>query len=114
MAASDAAFVRANSVYSLALRRETYFNKNLFSDPAWHMLLYLFLAEGEEHSVSDVCGASQAPYQTALRYIMAISEEGLIQPMLTDGDAWPEHVRLTDTAKRKMTSLFESVELPHE
>lgn len=53
---------------------------DLFANPAWHMLLDLFIAArtGKQISVSSLCITSLAPQTTALRHISGLVEKGLI------------------------------------
>lgn len=52
----------------------------LFSDPAWDMLLDLFIAacDGRRLSVSSVCVGARCPSATALRYLQLMLDAGLI------------------------------------
>ena len=61
-------------------RRGKYFPAHLFSDPAWDILLAVALADLEQQriTVGKLCEAADAPKTTALRYIEALIEEGII------------------------------------
>ncbi|TPG42377.1 MarR family transcriptional regulator [Sphingomonas koreensis] len=52
-------------------RREAIFPTGLFSDPAWDMLLALYIAEADRRpvSISSACIAAAVPGSTALRWI---------------------------------------------
>lgn len=60
--------------------REQFFRSDLFADPAWDILLDLAAArkEGRGVSVSSLCIAAAVPPTTALRWIKALAEEGLL------------------------------------
>lgn len=62
-------------------RREDLFGANLFADPAWDMLLDLFVEEEKGNSVyvSSLCMASAVPTTTALRWIGTLTEAGLFE-----------------------------------
>ena len=53
---------------------------DLFVDPAWDMLLDLFItrSEGKRTSVSALCLASCVPSSTALRWIATMERRGLV------------------------------------
>lgn len=73
---------RARAIYHARRRRDAMLGtaRALFHDPAWDILLDLFV-HGEEHqlvSVSSACVASTAPLSTALRCLKAMEREGLI------------------------------------
>jgi DNA-binding MarR family transcriptional regulator len=59
--------------------RQQFFDKGLFEDPAWDMLLDLFAAELEraQVSVSSLCIAAAVAPTTALRWIAKMTEAGL-------------------------------------
>ncbi len=59
--------------------RAKYFAEDLFSDPAWDMLLDLLRAEivRQRVSVSSLCVAAAVPPTTALRWINTLTSAGL-------------------------------------
>ncbi|WP_246524691.1 MarR family transcriptional regulator [Sphingobium phenoxybenzoativorans] len=60
--------------------RGAFFGPASFSDPAWHILLDLFVAAAERKrvSVSSLCVAARVPSSTALRWIKHLTDAGLI------------------------------------
>lgn len=60
--------------------RENFLGSTLFSDPAWDMLLALFLAELRQQRVTttELIRATSASRTTALRWIDALEQDGLI------------------------------------
>lgn len=80
-------FIRG--ILQARLDRKSFFPGELFSDPAWDMLLDLYAAElGQVRvSVSSLCIASNTPSSTALRWISALERQKLIerQPDPLDG-----------------------------
>ena len=60
--------------------REQIFGTDIFRDPAWDMLLDLYVNrdEGRETSVSSLCIAAGVPATTGLRYIAAMEELGFL------------------------------------
>ena len=75
---SDAS-IRA--ILQARLERNSCFPGELFSDPAWDMLLDLYAAELGQFrvSVTSLCIASNAPTSTALRWISTLERENLIE-----------------------------------
>lgn len=61
-------------------RRAELLNTAMFADPAWDILLDLFVsaAEGRRVSVSSACLASGVATSTALRWVSQLEREGLI------------------------------------
>jgi hypothetical protein len=73
---------RARAIYEARRRRDAMLGaaRTLFHDPAWDILLDLFV-QGEEHqlvSVSSACVGSGAPHSTALRCLKAMEREGAV------------------------------------
>ena len=60
--------------------RCAHFATSLFSDPAWDILLALALAESryERLTISNLCNSVDAPMTTALRWIGALTDKGLL------------------------------------
>ena len=62
-------------------KREQLFGPNFFADPAWDMLLDLFVQaeSGNKVYVSSLCMASAVPTTTALRWIGTLTEAKLLE-----------------------------------
>lgn len=76
--------------------RERILPLDLFSDPAWHIVLDLFASEveGKRISVSSACIISGAPSTTALRHLKWLSERGVVLRTKDRNDARRWYVRL--------------------
>ena len=99
----------ARSVIRARARRRQYFKASLFSDPAWDILLDLFLAECENRrmSVSAVGLTGNIPMTTALRWLAALEGEGLISREEDPTDKRRIHVSLTDQGLEFMQAYFQ-------
>jgi DNA-binding MarR family transcriptional regulator len=84
-------------------RREALFGAALFADPAWDMLLELFVREarGSPVHVSNLCTAAAVPTTTALRWIGTLAEAGLVERRPTGSQRRVE-IRLTPRAHQLM------------
>ena len=71
--------VIATSIYRARRRRRNYFDDALFAEPAWDMLLDLFVnrARGRRVNVTSLCIAANVPATTALRWIGLLEQKGL-------------------------------------
>lgn len=60
--------------------RRSFFNADLLREPAWDMLLYLFVKELEQKRVRilDLCLASGVAETAAMRWIRALESENLL------------------------------------
>lgn len=71
----------ARQAYALRRKRAAIFgNPDLFGEPAWDILLDLYIAHGESKpvSVSSACIGSAAPATTGLRWLGVLADEGLV------------------------------------
>lgn len=87
-------------------RREDHFPG--MNDPAWCMLLGLFVAaeEGQRSTVRDTLACSYAPNTTALRYLGWLREEGLVM-RFADANSEPRYfVALTTRGARAMANCL--------
>lgn len=84
--------------------RERFFDPDLFADPAWDMLLDLFLGELEHRSicVSSLCIAATTPPTTALRWIGNMTDAGLFERYPDPADKRRHFLRLSEDARRAM------------
>lgn len=87
--------------------RDAIFQSELFSDPAWGMLLDLAVAEatGRPISVTSLCIASGVPSTTALRRIADLSDAKLIERIPDPSDRRRIIVQLTSLGRQHMDSF---------
>lgn len=92
-------------------KRALFFNNDLFSEPAWDMLLDLAAAnaEGSRVSVTSLCIASGVPATTALRWISNMIEAGIFKRVADQSDKRRRFVELTDKGIEAMKRYFETV-----
>jgi DNA-binding MarR family transcriptional regulator len=94
--------------------RGRFFNPRLFADPAWDMLLELYVASLAQRrlQVSRLVERSGVPMTTALRWINALEREGLVKREPDVHDSRLVLLSLTDKGRRAMDDYF--AELPIE
>lgn len=105
--------VMARKAYSDRRKRAAIFgNPDLFGEPAWDILLDLFIAhaDGKMVSVSSACIGSAAPATTGLRWLGILAEEGLVLRDKDPEDHRRVMVRLSDAGVIAMEQFFDSVE----
>ena len=98
----------ARRMYALRRSRDESFGAGLFSEPAWDLLLHLFVAgaEGRRESVSSACDGTAAPATTALRKLRQLEEGGWILREGDPEDARRSFVRLSPQAVEQMRELL--------
>jgi DNA-binding MarR family transcriptional regulator len=88
--------------------RDKFFDAALFADPAWDILLDLYMAKLEQRrtSVSSLCIAARVPATTALRYINSLVERGMIVRTENHLDHRVVYVHLTEPTFETMRQYF--------
>lgn len=91
------------------LRGQIFADETLFGEPAWDLLLDLYIAacEGKRTPVTSACIGAAVPNTTALRWLSILEKRGLIEREADASDARRYFVRLTLEAQDKMTRYFE-------
>jgi DNA-binding MarR family transcriptional regulator len=94
--------------YKFRRTRDQLFEDGLFADPAWDMLIDLYIARcgGKQVSVSSLCIAAAVPATTALRWIGFLEERGLIERTADEFDRRRIFVQMTERALAPMRQLF--------
>lgn len=92
--------------------RDQYFNRALFADPAWDMLLDLMAARLEKNrvAVSSLCIAAAVPATTALRWIKALTDQGLFVRSADPQDGRRVYIELSDETARAMAAYLRAVQ----
>jgi hypothetical protein len=78
---------------------------DLFGEPAWDILLNLFIAgcEGRRLSLGALCAGAGAPESTALRWITILENRGMI---IREGAPERPFVKLNGIVSAGMTAYF--------
>ena len=101
----------ARQTYSDRRRRIKIFqSEDLFGEPAWDILLDLFIAAKERRrvSVTSACIGSAVPSTTALRWIAILEKQGLLTREADPGDARRVYVKLSARGYAAMLQYFAS------
>ena len=94
--------------------RARFFDAELFSDPAWDMLLDLTAAhcEGAQVSVTSLCIAANVPATTALRWLKQMVESGIFERVVDANDRNRALMELSESSQNAMARYFEYVDTP--
>lgn len=99
----------ARTRYDARRKRASVFdNAELFGEPAWDILLDLYIAhaEGKPVSVSSACIGSASPPTTGLRWLGVLQEAGLLEREHDVRDQRRVLVRLSDHGVQRMETYF--------
>lgn len=100
----------AQAEYASRRRRDALFHPGIFAEPAWDMLLDLYVQEHLKRPVSihSLCIAAAVPPTTALRWIGRLVECGLMAREPSHRDNRVVHVALTATGRGEMEQYLRS------
>lgn len=106
LATTSSHFVR--KVIDARAARRQFFGSNLFADPAWDILLELYVLRREQRrtSVSKLCIAAEVPGTTASRWLDRLNTDGLIERQNDPLDARRVWVSLSTTGLALMESYL--------
>lgn len=102
----------ARQAYNLRRKRAAIFgNPELFGEPAWDILLDLYIAHGESKpvSVSSACIGSAAPPTTGLRWLGVLADHGFVVRENDPEDHRRVLVRLTRSGVTAMERFFDAI-----
>jgi DNA-binding MarR family transcriptional regulator len=91
--------------------RDNTFENGLFADPAWDIFLHLFVAGelGQAASVNEVCIAAAVTPTTALRWMSALENKGLVVKTPDDRDDRRTNIRLADQTFADMRNHLQAI-----
>lgn len=101
----------AKASYNARRRREKLFGTDLFGEPAWDMLLDLYVSglSGKRVSTTSLCGASGVPNTTALRWIKSLERAGLTERVTSAEDGRVAYQQLTERGRAVLTRFFSDI-----
>lgn len=103
---------RARALYDLRRSREHFFkgNADLFGEPAWDILLDLFIAGeiAKPVSVTSACIGASTPPTTALRWLCVLEKRGLVERIPDPHDRRRALMRLTPKADQSLRAYLET------
>lgn len=100
---------QARQLYALRRRRDAMM-PDMFGEPAWDMLLDLFVstADGRQMPITNMCIASCAPLSTALRWIDKLIDSGFVAKRPDALDGRRSLIDLTESGTCMVEALLQS------
>ncbi|MEQ1517877.1 MAG: MarR family transcriptional regulator [Hyphomicrobiaceae bacterium] len=97
--------------YRSRRKRADHLPAELFGEPAWDMLLDLFIARirNKNISVTSACIASYVPNTTALRWLNLLEQMNLVRREQHETDCRVTWVKLTDGGFKIFVEYFEDL-----
>lgn len=89
--------------------RQSLFSAALFGEPAWELLLEIFVADcsGRRLSITSACLIADVPQTTALRWLARLEREGLVLRVQDQSDRRRAWVSLTERARTAVIGYFQ-------
>lgn len=102
---------RAEALYAGRRLRDRLFAEGIFSEPAWDILLCVFLAhrEGRQADIEAALVECGVPKDAGMRFLALLTEIGLLVDT-TRTDESPKRVTLSSSGLRDMNRFFELTE----
>jgi DNA-binding MarR family transcriptional regulator len=101
----------AVAIQTVRRRRDTLFGRDLFGEPAWDILLDLYVAEqsGRALALSTVGALAGVPQTTAFRWMSQLLERGYIMRRADPNDARRGFIHLSPTGQTLLEALLTDV-----
>ena len=101
----------ARYVYNARSLRDKYLPSDLLGEPAWDILLDLYISEKMQRpiQVTSACIAARVPPTTALRWIGTLVEAGYVRRIDSAMDKRRSFVRLTTLGLRTMDDYLSAL-----
>ena len=105
----------AKRIYGTRRSREQFLQTDLFSEPAWDILLFLYIADAEQRrvNVGAVCAAAGVPASTALRWLQRLATAGMVLKASHPTDQRVHWLVLTPDTKCQLERFFDHVKSRH-
>ena len=99
---------KLRSIIAARRARDRHFDRHLFSDPAWDILLELYASElaQQRMTISRLCVAAAVPSSTALRWVGTLEKNGLIERRDDPLDGRRVFVSLTGKGRDALNAYF--------
>lgn len=100
----------AKRIKAIRESRVALLEPSLFGEPAWNMLLALYIAAGEQYalSISALCAESGTPATTATRSINRLLELNMVRRVPNPSDNRSAYIELSAETASKLTVLLDS------
>ena len=102
---------KAQMVLSSRLVRERYFHRDLFGEPAWEILLALYVIEdsGARFTISKLAECINAPLSTVVRWVKALEEQSLVSRVNHPTDRRIIFIRLLDKGRKALDDYLGAI-----
>lgn len=97
---------RAAHILHLRQIRQKHFPRSIFGEPAWDILLILYVSDGRAFSIKKLSDQAGLAPTTTLRWVEYLVEQQLVTRDTHPTDLRTVVVKLTEVAERTLISYF--------
>ena len=103
---------KAKSVLNRRRLRSRFFNRAIFGEPAWEILLVLYISDvsGGRQTIGKLADWIDTPLTTALRWIAYLEKERLVERQAHPQDKRVVFLRLLDKGRNSMEAYLSSLQ----
>jgi len=99
----------ARSIYKSRLDRLSFIDEDLLGEPAWSILLYLFIENCT--GITELCSAANAPPSVAVRWISILEKRGLIVSRTNEEGLKDLEISLSDKGANQLSEYFSHIDV---
>ena len=102
---------KARLILSRRLARQQYFHRDIFGEPAWEILLALYVIEysGARFTISKLAECINAPLSTVVRWVKTLEEQLLVCRVNHPTDRRIIFVRLLDKGRTALDDYVRAI-----
>lgn len=100
---------RATAILRERKRRGKYFNRSMFAEPAWDMLLAIYVMQGHRISVAKLVAKVDVPQTTALRWLQYLEKERFVGKAPDPDDRRQVSVHLLENGLQQLEAYLRSI-----
>lgn len=106
-----ALILRARSLLNSRRIRKQYFHRDIFGEPAWEILLALYVTEeaGARLTMSKLAERIEAPLTTVIRWVKALEEQSLVGRVEHPTDRRIIFIRLLETGRKALDGYLAAI-----
>lgn len=107
----DELISRARAVLHARRLRARHFNRAMFSEPAWDILLLLYLADSSEgrQTIGQLAELVETPLTTVLRWVGYLEKERLVERQDHPTDRRIVFIRLTNSGRSGLDAFLDEM-----
>jgi DNA-binding MarR family transcriptional regulator len=100
---------RAQAIFNERNRRTQFFSKSIFGEPAWEMLLSLYVLDGRRVTIGRLVGLIDAPQTTALRWLEYLERKPYVVRRSDPDDRRVVCIEIADEGRELLDAYFSTL-----